>query len=187
DARPLETTHRQVEIALRVHRHAVTTGLGAEIDQHLARSLDLAVGAEPEGVDLHGAWFRRRRLGIDLVGAVVVVGDVQRTFVRTEGDAVGFFEFVGDLDHLVAGVDTIDGPVLQLARLGTEVTRIGEVDAAATVDGEIVGGVEMLAHITVGEDGALATFDVPARDAAATLVGTLASNQIALGVELQAV
>ena len=67
-----------------------------------------------------------------------MVGDVQRLAVGAEGDAVGLLDVVRDLDHAAVGVDAIDGPVLELARLVAEVVRVGEVDAALRDRGRVV-------------------------------------------------
>ena len=55
------------------------------------------------------------------------------------------------------------------------------------VDDQVVGCVEALAFVAVNDHGALAGLEIPARHAAAALVGALAGDQVALGVELQPV
>jgi hypothetical protein len=63
------------------------------------------------------------------------------------------------------------------------VAGVGEVDAAAGVDGEVVGGVVAVAVVAVGEDGEGAVF-FGAGDAA---VGGFADDEAALVVEQEAV
>ena len=79
----------------------------------------------------------------------------------------------------------IDAGEVQFALVpfGQAVRRIGEIDVAVGVQGQVVGAIELLAHVVVGEDGFLAVF-FDARDAA---VAVLAQVQPALGIDEQAV
>src|SRR5262249_44195682 len=168
-AGPLQAAQREVDVALDVDAHAVDARLGAKVEQFLALAGDDAVGHR-EGVDLHGAGLGGGLGRVDLVGAVVVVGDVQGLFVGAEGQAVGLLRVVRQLGHPAVLVDAIDGAVFQFALLVAEVARVAEVNAALLVDDEVVGRVEALPHVFFGDDAALLVLDVPADDGAAALV-----------------
>ena len=95
---------------------------------------------------------------------------------------------VGDdaVDRAV-GVDAVDRLHRLVDRLVPEVARVAEVDAALLVDGDVVGRVERLALEQPGDDVALAGLHVGLGDAAAAEVGPLGREQVAVGVELEAV
>jgi hypothetical protein len=94
---------------------------------------------------------------------------------------------VRDLDHSTIAFNAVDGAVLQLARLGAQVARVGEVDASFQVNGQVIGGIEALAHVLVGNRLAFTGFHVPARDAAAAFVRSFTGNEKALRIEFKAI
>src|SRR5262249_7278834 len=96
DARFLQAAYGQVQIALHVHGHAVDAVFRAEIDERFSRSIDETIGPQREGIQLHGPFLGRRARGIDAVGAVVMVHQVERFLVWTQGDAVRLLHVVSD-------------------------------------------------------------------------------------------
>ena len=85
------------------------------------------------------------------------------TVVRRHQHAVGPLHLAADdARHLAVGVDAVDpldGAALVVAdfhAVAGAVARIGEVDAALRVDGQVVGRVVALAVVAVGQDGDLA-------------------------------
>src|SRR5207247_845520 len=92
-----------------------------------------------------------------------------------------------DLHHRAVGVDAVNALCGDFARLVPHVTRIGEVDPAVRVDGQVVGTVEALALPAVRQNPHFAVL-LGDRDAAiAPGVGTLGGDEAALRVEVQAV
>src|SRR5262249_17398165 len=89
--------------------------------------------------------------------------------------------------HLAVGVDAIDGLDVDLPRFITDITWVGEVDAALAVDADVVGAVEAFAHPPVGQDadGAVLLGDGDA--AIAALVGALAGHETPLRIEVETV
>src|SRR6185369_16876467 len=116
-----------------------------------------------------------------------VVRDVEGGAVCGDEDAVGPREAVDHARQRAVGVDAVDAFLVQLQVLALRIAGVGEVDAALAVDGEVVGTVETLALIAVGEDGAppvlLDARDAPAAGAAVAFAG----DQQAVAVEGQTV
>ena len=119
------------------------------------------------------------------------VGDVQLRLVEREGEPVGPHEVVGD-DAAGAsdGVEAVDVTAADLA-LGTmtlvvavdAVRRIGEPDRAVGSDDDVVGAVEPLALVPVGEHGDRTIVFGPRHPP----VPVLAGHEPSLGVERVAV
>ncbi len=116
-----------------------------------------------------------------------VVGDVERFFIGREGKAVGLERRGQERDDVALEADQEDSLEIELARLGADVARVGDVHAALAIDGDVVGAVEPLVVVVVGEraNRAVAVGD---RDAAAAAgVGPLGDDQAAASVEDHAV
>ena len=73
------------------------------------------VDSQGKGIDFHRPQCGRWRRGIDFVGAVVVVGQVQRLTVGTQRDAVRFFDVVRHFDDFTVGVDPINSAMFESA------------------------------------------------------------------------
>src|SRR5262249_5264444 len=74
---PLEAAAGDVDGPLAVDRHAIAAGFFAKVVDRLARPVHQAVLTQREGIDLHRTRFWCRLGRIDLVGAIVVVGQVE--------------------------------------------------------------------------------------------------------------
>src|SRR4030095_1494823 len=97
----------------------------------------------------------------------------------------------GDL-HAATGRHEKDALKVQIARIVADVSRVGEIDVAPWVDGQVVGAVEPFAFELVGErlDRAILRAVDPGRDrnaAIAPRVGPFASDQLTLLAALEAV
>jgi hypothetical protein len=119
--------------------------------------------------------------------SVPVVRGVECLFVRAERHAVRLLQGVGHFVDLAVGVDAVDRAVLELASFRAQIARIGKIDAALLIQRHVVGRVEAMAVKTIGDHGALLGLGVPAADAAAAFIGTLAGKELALGAKVQAV
>src|SRR5262249_25279239 len=126
DSRPAGPAGGEVDSAQRVNGHAVAPLFVAEVDQRTPGAAYESVGAEGKCIDFHRGQLGFWSFGIDAIGAVIVIGDVERLLVRANGDAVGLLDVVGDLDDRPVGVDTVDRAVFELTRLGAQVPRIRE-------------------------------------------------------------
>ena len=93
------------------------------------------------------------------VGIAARLHDVEALLVRREADAVRPHEIVGHHRHLAARVDPVDirgqFRLLLVADVvaGDAVGRIGEPDRAVGMGGDVVGRVEPLAVVAVGDRG----------------------------------
>src|SRR5262249_61815311 len=106
---------------------------------------------------------------------------------RRQDDAVRLRHVADDLRDRAVLVDAVDALGVDLARLAADVARVGEVDAALEVDGQVVGAVEPLALPLVreGADLAVPVGDLDAAIAAAH--GAFAGDEPALRIEVEPV
>ena len=112
------------------------------------------------------------------------VDDVQQRFVGREREPVRLHEIRGhDGDAPARRVDAVDVAGADFARRGVAfvvrvdaVARVGEPDAAVALDHDVVGRIEALAVVAVGQHRALAV-ELGARHAAAPV---LARDETAL-------
>src|SRR5262249_50901178 len=116
------------------------------------------------------------------------IGHVERLLIRRKGDAVGPGHVLGQQRQFAVLAQAVDATEIQLARgivpvLLQAVGRIGEVEIAVGLEDAVVGAVEALALVAVGQRGLLAVL-FQAGDAA---VAVLTEDQPALGIEQQAV
>ena len=122
-----------------------------------------------------------RRLGIGL-------GHIETLLIGGKADAVGTGHRVAQERYRAVGGDPVDATEVEFAALvvealGEAVGGVGEVDRAGGVNGDVVGAVEPLPLVVVG-DGPLAPAGREPADAA---VAMLAGDEVALTVEREAV
>ena len=161
------------QVPRRVDREAVghaAVGAVRQVEQHAAL-------VDPEVV-VDG-------IGHPLPGRAVRVGDVEGALVGREPDAVGPGLAVGQQVDRAVGVETVDAVPVELGRLGRgeAVRRVGEEGGAARVVDDVVGAVEALALVAVGQRDPGAVGLDP-RQAA---VAVLAQHDAALEIEGQPV
>ena len=178
--------HRDVEIAVDVCSHAVAAIVRKPVDQHAAIT-DRSVRREIIGETRHQTFLRGLALCQEVVRAVVMSQHIECLLIRRHLHAVRLAGIGNQSRHLAVRVEPIDRLDRLLDRLLAQVTRIGEVDAALLVDREVVGRVERLALVEAAQDVALAGLHVGLGQAPAAEVGALGNDQVALGVELDAV
>ena len=92
-----------------VDGHPVAPFLVTEVDARPLWAVHESVGTERERIDLHPSFRWLRGGGVDAIGAVVVIGDVERCLIRTDGDAVWLLDVVSHLDDRPVGLQPIDG------------------------------------------------------------------------------
>ena len=139
---------RGPEIAVLVHAHAVRATGRNGMENVAARQAP--VGRHVEGADV------ARIVRVDAPG----IGDVEARFIRTEGKAVRAVE-IGQhgADMARMRIDAVDiaGQRLLAARAlvirSDAVVRIGEPDRTVRGDDDVVGRVQRLAIVTVGDHG----------------------------------
>ena len=116
-----------------------------------------------------------------------VVGDVECLFVGREGEPVGLERSGQEGNDVALAADQENSLEIELARLVADVARVGDIDPAVAIDGDVVGAVEPLVVVVVGQraNGSIALGD---RDPpAAASVGPLGDDQPAALVENHAV
>ena len=167
---------RQPQIAVHVDAKAVVEARGAR-GEHVAAGDALAVLGHREAPHVVRAVRLVREAGVD---------DVQQRFVGREREPVRLHEIRGhNGDASALRVDAIDVAGTDFARRGVAfvvrvdaVARIGEPDAAVALDHHVVGRIEPLAVVAIGEHTALAV-EFRARHATATvLAGDQATREI---------
>ncbi len=108
-----------------------------------------------------------------------VVRYVQRLFVGAERQPVGLEGRRHEGNHEAIEIDQEHAFEIQLARLVADISRVGYIDPSPPIDGDVVGTVEPLVIVIVGQcaDRAVALGD---RDPpAAAGVGPLGDDQAA--------
>ena len=182
-------TGRDVEIAVLAQRHTV----GSSVDAQAAAPVEelLAAGGIDVAVSIQ---IKTPELAVAIRLSAGVVGYEEVLFISRESDAVGSMNLVGqDLGDGSVGIDTINALdgftsfVKQLHVIARSVAWVGEVDASAGVDNQIVGSVVAFALVVVGQihDRAVG---FGSRDATHTVCRTaLARDQPMLVIEGQTI
>src|SRR6266852_3320714 len=122
----------------------------------------------------------------------MTVDHIQGLVVRGDGNTIGPVDFLlrQPPHHVARAIDAIDAfdIHLQIAAVRA-IARIGEPDAALSIDAAIVRTVVALAVILFGQDGDFTRLHVGANHATAAdaLLAALATDQSALGGEAIAV
>ena len=126
-----------------MHRRcdAVAARLIPEIDDRFASTVDGTVCGQREGVNFHGPGFRFLA-GANAVGAVIMVGEVQRLSIRADRETVGLANVMRHFPDRPVTVDLVDGAMLKFAWLGPDVFGIGEVNPPLTVNADVVGSIK---------------------------------------------
>ena len=79
-----------------------------------------------------------------------------------------------DLDDRPIAIEPVNRFAGDLARLGSAIAGIGEIDPPLAIDAQVVRRVESLALIAIGDHFAEAGLEIPAANATASAVGTVA-------------
>ena len=169
-----------VQVSRLVDSHAVAAAAGGEIeDQPLAAGN--SVFRQIESPDLSVASDDR-----------TTVDDIERLFIRAQGDAIGTLDrrLRDDLRDRAVQVDAIHRFVRHLHRAAIAITRVGEKNLAVRACGDVVGGVVLRTFELIGQDFHAAVRHIRAGHAPParrTEFVTFAGQQPALRVEQQAV
>ena len=163
------------DAAARVQGHAVDAAPAAEVVE------DAPAARVPARVEVEGPQRHHARPGSRCRPRTASRPS------RGDDDAVGPGQGVHDARERAVGVDAVDALLVQLEVLALRIARVGEVDAALAVDGEVVGAVEPLALIAVGEDGAPAVLLDAGHAPAARAAVAFAGDEQAVAVEGEAV
>ena len=120
-------------------------------------------------------------------GTVVVADDIQCLLVGGDADAVGLAGIADDAVDRSVGIDTVDAHHGLLDGLVPEIPGVTEVETSLEIDGDVIGRVQFAALEHAGHDVTHPGLHVGACDSLSTVVGALADDHVAPGVELDAV
>jgi hypothetical protein len=130
---------RRVNVSLLIHGHAVDPpAIGAEIEQHFLVGQSLIGDVESDQLMV-------------ALRIAVIVRDVDRVSVARNNNAVGFLHIARGQTDFTLRIDDEDAFEIQFPFLISAVARIGEIDIASQIDGQVVGAIEAPPLIAIGE------------------------------------
>jgi len=133
-----QRTGGQVDSPATVNCHSITARLAAKVDQCTAWPGNESIAAKRKRIDLHvtGGWLLR--IGVNIVGTVVMICEIQGAAAGAECNPIRLGNLVGYFDHAAIPVDAVNGAVLQFAWFVANIARIGDIDPTLVIKAEVI-------------------------------------------------